>query len=158
MVVTMKKNGVACAIDVNDFDQEVIDSAGAFAKQIGVDLDLVHVSLFPNPGEAVLPGYLGSPNVIIQDNRRFRQVTTNVEGVNINLHHLSGIPTDKILTFIDKYEPQLLVLGTHGRSGLSRIFGSVAAKILRRASCPVMVLRQRQNSQDFADLKNEEAR
>ncbi len=149
----MNKNGVTCAIDVNNFDQDVVDLAASFAKQFEVDLDLLHVTLFPDPSNAAWPGYLGSPNTIIQDNHRFREVTTNEPGVTIHHHHLSGLPAEKILEFVEKREPQLLVMGTHGRQGLQRILGSVASVVLRRAPCPVMVLRQRQNSQQFADLK-----
>ena len=143
----MKKNGVICAIDVNDFDQDVVDLAARFAARIGVDLDLLHVTLFPDPANAAWPAWLGSPGVVIQDNRLLRAIQTRVPGVQVRYHHLSGLPTEKILEFADRNEPQLLVLGTHGRQGLKRIFGSVATHIVRHATCPVMVLRQRQNSQ-----------
>lgn len=151
----MKKNGVICAIDVNDYDQNVVDLAATFAKQFGVDLNLVHVTLFPDPSNAAWPAYLGSPNVLIQDNRRLRKVTTNVGDVKVHHHHLSGIPKEKILGFVERNEPRLLVLGTHGRTGMARLFGSVASIVLRNANCPVMILRQRQNSQDFVDQKQE---
>ena len=150
----MKKN-VICAVDVNDYDQDVIDLAATFARQFGVDLDLVHTTLFPDPNNAAWPAYLGSPNVLIEDNHRLRKIRTNVPDVAVNHHHLSGFPVEKILDFVEKQDPPLLVLGTHARRGVARIFGSVASKILRHASCPVMVLRQRQNSQDFADVKQE---
>lgn len=152
--VAMKKNGVICAIDVNDFDQDVIDLAAEFAGQFGVVLDLLHVTLFPDPANAAWPAYLGSPNEIIRDNRRLREIGTVVEGVEVRHHHLSGLPVEKILEFAERNEPRLLVLGTHGRQGIQRIFGSVASKVLRMADCPVMVLRQRQNSQEFVDTQS----
>ena len=142
----MQKQNVICAIDVNDFDQDVIDLAAKFADHFGVGLDILHVSLFPDPTVAAWPGYLGSPNVVIQDNRRLRKVTTQVAGVELYRHHLSGMPATKILEFVQRNEPQLLVLGTHGRRGLGRILGSVASKVMREATCPVMILRQRRKS------------
>ncbi len=151
-VFIMKKSGIICAIDVHDFDQDVVDAAATFARHFGVDLDLVHVTLFPDPANSAWPGYLGSPDTMINDNRMLRAVKTNIAGVNLHHHHLSGYPTEKILAFVEKKEPQLLVLGTHGRSGLCALFGSAAAKILRRTTCPVMVLRQRQNSLETAEL------
>ena len=147
----MNTKGVICAIDVNDFDQQVVDLAAGFAGQFGVDLDLVHVSLFPDPSNAAWPAYLGSPSVIIEDNRRFREVQSNVEGVLVVHHHLSGLPSEKILEFAAKREPLLLVLGTHGRRGLARILGSTAATVLRHANCPVMVMRQGSNRRQLAD-------
>lgn len=151
----MNKKAVICAIDVNDYDQDVVDLAARFAKTFGVDLELVHVTLFPDPNNAAWPAYLGSPDALIQDNHRLRAITTKVTGVEIHRHHLSGTPSRQVLEYVDRNEPQLLVLGTHGRRGLARLFGSAASNILRHATCPVMVLRQRQNSPEFADLESE---
>lgn len=153
MKTEMKPNGVVCAIDVNDYDQAVVDLAATFAKQANVDLDLLHVTLFANPVNAAWPAYVGSPDGMIQDNRLLQQIHPGVVDVMVRRHHLSGLPSDTILEFINRNQPQLVVLGTHGRRGLARLFGSVAEKILRQASCPVLVLRQRQNSQEIADLE-----
>ena len=150
----MNKN-VICAVDVNDYDQDVIDLAATFARRFGVDLDLVHVTLFPDPSNAAWPAYLGSPNVLIEDNRRLRKIGTNVSDVAVHHHHLSGFPIEKILELVEQQDPPLLVLGTHARRGIARVLGSVATKILRKAGCPVMVLRQQQNSQEFENVKQE---
>jgi nucleotide-binding universal stress UspA family protein len=83
------------------------------------------------------------------------EINTSVNGVTVNHHHLSGIPTDEILEFVESTKPQMLVLGTHGRSGLARLFGSSATKILRFAKCPVLVLRQHSNNSEHAPLKQE---
>lgn len=153
MEPSMKPNGVICAIDVNNYDQDVIDLAATFAGIFNVDLDLLHVSLYPDPKTAAWPAYLGSPNVIIQDNRRLKQINSNVKNAVVHRHHLSGMPWEKILEFVERNNPRLLILGTHGRRGLKRILGSVANKVMRHAKCPVMVLRQHQNSQTFDDAK-----
>lgn len=149
----MNKKAVICAIDVNDYDQEVVDLAASFAVQFGVDLHLVHVTLFPDPNNAAWPAFLGSPDALVQDSHRLRDITTKLPEVEIHRHHLSGKPSRQVLEFVEHNEPQLLVLGTHGRRGAARLFGSAASNILRHASCPVMVMRQRENSQEFSDLK-----
>jgi universal stress protein A len=151
----MTGNGVVCAIDVNDYDQDVVDLAARFARQFGVDLDLVHVTLFPDPTNAAWPAYLGSPDSLIQDNRKFRNVTTSVENVKVHFHHLSGTPSKQVLEFVDRNHPRMLVLGTHGRRGLARLVGSTASHILRHASCPVMILRQRKNSHQLSEMPSE---
>lgn len=136
---------VVCAIDANDFDQQVVDLGAQFAQMFGVDLDLVHVTLFPDPTNAAWPAYLGSPDELIQDHRVFREIKTSYEDVKLHYHHLSGTPSRQILEFVDRNRPQLLVMGTHGRRGLARLLGSTASHVLRHASCPVMVLRQGQD-------------
>jgi universal stress protein A len=138
----MKKKGVICAIDVNDYDPDVLDLAADFAKRFGVDLNLIHVTLFPDPTKAAWPAYVGSPNELIKDNQTLRKISNSVKDAEVHFHHLSGNPSEQILNFVRDNEPQLLVLGTHGRRGLGRIIGSVALKVLRHANCPVMVLRQ----------------
>jgi nucleotide-binding universal stress UspA family protein len=52
-------------------------------------------------------------------------------------------PRDAILTAARKLRVDLIVIGTHGRRGLSRmLLGSVAEDIVRRAPCPVLTIRQ----------------
>jgi universal stress protein A len=145
----MKKNGVICAIDVNDYDQDVIDFAASFAKQFGVKLDLLHVTLFPNTAHKTIYAYVGSSSVYRRERRMLEALTTSVEGVELEIHHLSGYPGEQVVGFANRNQPRMLVLGTHGRQGLARILGSVASYVLRNVTCPVMVLRQRQNNQKF---------
>jgi len=145
----MLRNGVICAIDINEFDQQVIDLAGRFAKHFDVGLDIVHITVAPDPKDAAWPAYLGSSESVIRENRLLRQVECGVPGVPVQRHHLSGLPAGKLLEFVDHNQPRLLVMGTHGRRcGLARLLGSVATKILRHASCPVMILRQAQGDQN----------
>ena len=139
----MAQRSVLCAIDVNDFDQVVIDLAAEFALQFGVGLDLVHVTTMPDPAKLAWPAYVGAPNELIRDNRLFREVKPTVSGVDFARHHLSGFPVSKVVEFVEEHKPLLLVLGTHSRRGIGRILGSTAAKIMRRVCCPVMVYRQR---------------
>jgi nucleotide-binding universal stress UspA family protein len=54
----------------------------------------------------------------------------------------SGDPADAIIHVAKEQEVDLIVMGTHGRSGLAHVFmGSVAEKVVRHASCPVLVTR-----------------
>lgn len=58
---------------------------------------------------------------------------------------LSGVgdPATQIVQFAEKEAADLIVLGTHGRTGLKRVFmGSIAEAIIRRAPCPVLVMKQ----------------
>lgn len=53
-----------------------------------------------------------------------------------------GRPADEILAFVDEVEADLIAMSTHGRSGVSRwVFGSVADRVLRGATCPVLLVR-----------------
>ncbi len=53
-----------------------------------------------------------------------------------------GKPADEILAAAREWEADLIVIGTHGRSGVSRlVLGSTAELVVRHASCPVLVIR-----------------
>jgi nucleotide-binding universal stress UspA family protein len=60
--------------------------------------------------------------------------------VEVRLH--GGLPADSILGFAQTLPCDLIVMGTHGRRGISYVFsGSVAEAVLRKALCPVMTVR-----------------
>ena len=55
---------------------------------------------------------------------------------------LEGIAHEQILRFAKSRRADLVVMGTHGRSGLARLFlGSVAGRVVAAASCPVLTVR-----------------
>jgi nucleotide-binding universal stress UspA family protein len=55
---------------------------------------------------------------------------------------LRGVPYEEILKFARENSVDLIIMGTHGRSGLDRvIFGSTAEKVVRNAECPVLTVR-----------------
>jgi nucleotide-binding universal stress UspA family protein len=57
---------------------------------------------------------------------------------------VAGNPADAIIRVAQEHEVDLIVMGTHGRSGLAHVLlGSVAEKVLRHAPCPVLVTRER---------------
>ena len=54
-----------------------------------------------------------------------------------------GTPADEIVRTADEEKAAMIVLGTHGRGGVQRLMlGSVADRVLRRAVCPVLVVRE----------------
>lgn len=64
--------------------------------------------------------------------KKFPQMETRVE---------LGSPAEKILAFVDKEKIDMIVMGTHGRDALQKaIFGSVATKVVKNASCPVLTI------------------
>ena len=55
-----------------------------------------------------------------------------------------GKPADQILAAAREWDADVIVIGTHGRSGVSRlVLGSTAESVVRHAACPVLVVRRR---------------
>ncbi len=62
----------------------------------------------------------------------------------VEVRVLNGDPARELLALCQREKPSLLVVGSTGLSGLAEaVFGSVAAKLVRRAPCSVLVARQR---------------
>lgn len=63
-------------------------------------------------------------------------------GVKIEPVFLKGIPADKILEYAEENNIDLIVMGTHGLTGVKRfLIGSVAENVIRHSKVPVMVIR-----------------
>jgi nucleotide-binding universal stress UspA family protein len=64
---------------------------------------------------------------------------------------VTGIPATRIIEVAMQQEAGLIVMGTHGRSGLSRLaMGSVAAEVMTRAGVPVTIVKQGRSAETFA--------
>jgi nucleotide-binding universal stress UspA family protein len=72
---------------------------------------------------------------------------------------LSGVAAKKIVRYAADHDVQLIVMGTHGRGGMSHfILGSVAEQVVRTAPCPVLTVREpgrRESSADAAAVPAE---
>lgn len=62
-----------------------------------------------------------------------------------------GYPAEQILHAADRTQADLIVISSHGRTGISRqVFGSVAEEVVRRAPCPVMVVKAARGPEEEA--------
>jgi len=137
---------VLAPVDLSDQSELVLNHAAALADAYAAPLDLLHVV-----EEATYPSAYGLdpltpdlPNV--QD--RAREALETLAGEldlrtdPVNIHVLAGNAARDIVEFADEHEADLIVMATHGRTGLERfLIGSVAEKVVRRAPCPVVTLK-----------------
>jgi nucleotide-binding universal stress UspA family protein len=64
-------------------------------------------------------------------------------GVPVEGHVLKGVPAETIVEYADANGVDLVVMATHGRSGLARgLFGSVTEGVIRRSTVPVLTVRR----------------
>lgn len=77
-----------------------------------------------------------------QLNRRLARART--AGVRATAYVLEGVAHDRIVQFARSKRVDLLVMGTHGRSGIKKLLlGSVAGRVVGAATCPVLTVRGR---------------
>ena len=64
-------------------------------------------------------------------------------GVEVQALTLRGFPVEEICRAAEKHEPQLLVIGSHGYSGIDKVIGTTAAKVVNHADGSVLVVREK---------------
>lgn len=73
---------------------------------------------------------------------KFEQLNVPGAGLNVERKFEEGDPATAILQVAAESKADMIIMGTHGRTGLRRLLmGSVAEKVLRKASCPVVTYR-----------------
>jgi universal stress protein A len=114
----------------------------------GADLGLLHV--LPSLAAYAVPRLAGALSGSLQRKaraaaqRQLRRLETQVKGPNVRLHTAltEGVPFDQIPRAAKRLRCDLIVLATHGRTGLAHaIMGSVADNVARRVPCPVLTVR-----------------
>lgn len=117
--------------------------ATSLARDTGAKLLIVHVEESPN----VYAGgefYYGIPNPPTDELRRMLEEVKPTDGSVMYEHRLlTGDPAATIVRLAEDEGVDMIVLGTHGRTGILRmLMGSVAEAIVRRANCPVLTYKQ----------------
>ena len=63
-------------------------------------------------------------------------------GVDLEARVIEGVPFVEIIRFADREKADLIVMGSHGRTGVRHLLmGSVAEKVSHKATCPVLVIK-----------------
>lgn len=117
--------------------------ATAIAKDSGATLLIAHVEEAPTvygTGEMYYGMLDPSPDDL---KRMLHEVKPTDPAVPHEYHLLTGDPAAGIVRLADEEKVDMIVLGTHGRTGLLHmLIGSTAEAIVRRANCPVLTYKQ----------------
>jgi nucleotide-binding universal stress UspA family protein len=144
---------VLCPVDFSRFSHHALEQAVTLAREFGADLTVLHASAV-QPVTSLTP--IGAP-IALEPARLTREVrqavadelgdfTREVDtgGLSIVTNIAEQDPVDAILAAAQNWPADLIVMGTHGRSGFERLLlGSVAEKVLRKAPCPVLTVPRR---------------
>jgi len=134
---------VLVAVDFEEASRHAIEVARELAGPLGAELCLLHVYQLPvytYPGlePQLLPDL--TREITLAAGRALAQLATDVGVARTLLREGDAAPA--ILAAAGEVGAALIVMGTHGRRGLSRaILGSVAEKVVRRSAIPVLTVR-----------------
>ena len=141
---------ILMATDFSDYSNEAMEYAVYLARGFGADLYLLHVfelPFFSHTG--VSPGVRPEVHQLIMEAKQEAQEKLNKLAEEVR-HQVAkahpifkeGTPFLEILKTAGEVPADLIVLGTHGRTGLAHVLmGSVAERVVRKAACPVFSVR-----------------
>ena len=138
---------ILVAVDGSPASLRAVDCARKLAQLTNATVILVHA--YPRVHQ-----FLGEPNLsqtiakhIEQANKLIDPLVASLsdDGIDTITEILEGPPADAILRVADARDVDLIVMGARGLGSLnSLLLGSVSQKVMAHATCPVMVVREKQ--------------
>jgi len=139
-------NALLVPIDGSECSLHALDVATDLATRLGLDIELCHIvdlgkaAAMSGAEPLLLSGCyeeLQSEGALIIDD-----ATKRVGGkVRVSSHSATGAPIARIIQLEDELKPFMVVIGSHGRSGIKRLLiGSVAEGVSRGSSVPVLIV------------------
>jgi universal stress protein A len=143
----MNYKKILFATDFSPASDAALKYATSLARDSGATLLIAHVEELPTPytGREMLLPQQEFPNPEIR--KMLDAVVPTDKNVKYEHHLVLGTPAEDIVRIAEEQKADLIVIGTHGRTGLRRVLmGSVAEAVMRRAQCPVLALKQSDTS------------
>jgi len=142
-------NRILVPIDFSDCSRKALRYAIPLAKEHGASLTLLYV--VPNQYATYDYGGVNMPaleaQMFVDGEKELRgMVEEECDDVSAESLVRTGSAADQILTAAKEIPADIIVISTHGRTGLKHmVMGSVAEQVVRRASCPVLVVREKES-------------
>ena len=141
--------------DFSPCAEYAVDYALDLAAALGASVELCHVGTRPdyNVTRLVSPGMRTAAEGLVEQLRALYEAARHEmdaliarkarPGLTIGASFVEGLPDEGIIARAQALPADLIVIGSHGRRGLSRVLlGSIAERVLHTAPCPVLVVHQ----------------
>jgi nucleotide-binding universal stress UspA family protein len=163
--MTLDIRQILAPTDFSECSKQAVTYAYELAQSFGAKLILLHVVELPvYPVEAFLP-YTGGTALLDDLEHQARldlaQLLPKDEDGRVEVICLAvpGTPYYKIIEVAQAAKIDLIVMATHGRTGLSHlVMGSVAERVVRMAPCPVLSIRPTPASTEHGHIPAESVR
>ena len=138
---------ILCALDLSEHSTVVAEHASMLARLANAKIHVVYVA----PTMTQYTGFHVAPNTIDgfvgeivtgAESAMLDFVNSHFEGLDVESEVTVGYAKEEILASAKKFGADIIVMGTHGRTGIDRIlFGSVAEKVVVESDIPVVTIR-----------------
>lgn len=164
--VSFEPKRILVPTDFGELSSLALKYAAVGAIQFGAELVVLHTEQFEVPPYILADEY----ERVLRELKQWRQsaeryLAENVrqtlgsvaERLAIHYRVVEAHPVEAILQTAENEKVDLIVMGTHGRTGLQRLYlGSVTERVLREAKVPVFVVKQKER--EFIDVNDPEAK
>ena len=143
---------ILCSTDFSDFSFEAIEKGAELARHFNAQLCVLHIvpTLEHTPELTPFQDFVGFDRAQLEEHTWNRaslamdelMTKHHFHDVKVRASMRRGNPAEEIVAVSHEEGADLLVIATHGSSGWRHlVFGSVAEKVVRLASCPVLITR-----------------
>lgn len=140
---------ICCPVDLSAVSARAMEEAAELARRHGGTVTLVFVD--DRPARPGLDETLSSAEALAQaESEHERQLAgwqeraSRISTAHVDAAILAGDPAEQIIRFAAEGRYDVIVMGTHGRSGREKVaFGSVAQRVVLDGPCPVLVVHPR---------------
>ena len=144
-MISLKK--ILCPIDHSDCSKEALKYAVSFAMKDEAKLYLLHIIDIRSFNDSLVSMSQQIPDKETLEQLRMKLLDCIPEDIrddmDVEATVIQGIPFAEIISTAKEKEIDMIVIGSHGRTGISHMMlGSVSEKVVRKAPCPVLTVRQ----------------
>jgi universal stress protein A len=146
-------------IDFSEHSKKTVSYATAFASRYNATVQLLHVFEIPDDAATLYGGRSQTCNQMKSQvdaaEEEARENLTVFEnqllnaGVKVEAYVRVGFPFDEIVQMASYFDVDLIIVGSHGYTGMTRLLlGSTAERVVERAPCPVLVVKERRRQRE----------
>lgn len=135
---------ILCVVDLSTENRQIVERAADMARRYAAQLFLLHV-VEQLPSEVanniVLPDQEGIEHHLeVAAAEALQRLADDIELPDVATQVVTGSTKHEIINTAKSREIDLIVIGRHGRHGISRLLGSTANAVLHHASCDVLAV------------------
>ena len=131
---------ILCPCDFSDFCDATNEYASTMAKANNAKIVYIHVAQPEIPYASY--AYVNVEREEKEALEQLHELKPTIDGIEAEYVVKFGIPSQQIVEYANENDIDLIVIGTHGRTGIMRVLmGSVAEAVVRKAECPVMAIK-----------------
>lgn len=131
---------ILCPTDYSDTSDKAVRYAIEFARRVNAHVRFLHIQ---EPELSIIRKGDDEDEHPLSEGFMKMLMAEKKKGLVADIKVVSGVPTDTIIKHAHEWFADLIIMGSHGRTGLMRLMmGSVAEAVFRSAAIPVLLVKQ----------------